>query len=222
MPARSHGSLATALQCTPGTVSAKGAPFCYALPHGFTDNSTLTSYAPGWRYRTLVSVGKYDLVEVLAGRLPFDSGTYSDDKLRGYARVLLAEVVAQASRASASDVTPRPIAGVRGYEQTVRLRNGATEQSILAYRGHTEVYVQCERSDSVSAAQAGCARVLATIQVTAIPQWRYVSRCFGVLPPWLNTGSATSICLASASGSVAGPSNDRVTLACARAAATRT
>jgi hypothetical protein len=168
VPARAHGSLATALQCAPGTVSAKGAPFCYALPDGFTDNSALTSYGAGWRYRTLVSVGQYDLVEVLAARLPFDSDTYSDDKLRGYARVLLAQVVVEASRASASAVSSIRVAGVRGYEQTVKLHNGATERSILAYRGHTEVYVQCEHRDKVNSAQAGCARVLATIQVTAL------------------------------------------------------
>lgn len=162
---RGHGAgdLRT-LHCPPGAVTDHGAPFCYVLPDGFTDNSALNTYGAGWPYRSLVSVAKYDLVEVLATRLWFDSDTYPDARLLDNARSQLAES-AHGAQHTESDVTATRVAGARAYQQTVRRTNGSTERSIIAYRGYAEVYIQCLWRDKPQAAQEGCARVLDTIQI---------------------------------------------------------
>ena len=84
-PASSTTSRAATLDCPAAAVTSKGAPFCYLRPAGFTDNSSLRSYGGKWAYKTLVSTARYDLVEVLASRLSFDSDTYSDAQLAAYA-----------------------------------------------------------------------------------------------------------------------------------------
>jgi hypothetical protein len=84
-PAPSATSSATTLDCPATAITKTGAPFCYERPPGFTDNSSLNSYGGKWAYKTLVSTARYDLVEVLASRLSFDSDAYSDAKLAAYA-----------------------------------------------------------------------------------------------------------------------------------------
>lgn len=154
---------ASTLHCPPGAVTAHGAPFCYVLPDGFTDNSALDTYGNGWTYRSLISVAQYDLVEVLAGRLTWDSDTYSDARLLARAQSQFARIpdVAQTH----IDVTPTRVDGARAYQWTTNPGDGKTERSIIAYRGHAEVYIQCLRRDKPQAAQAGCTRVLDTIQI---------------------------------------------------------
>jgi hypothetical protein len=47
-------------------MTASAAPFCFSPPTGFQDASARPDYGYGWRWRTLVSAGPHDLVEVLA------------------------------------------------------------------------------------------------------------------------------------------------------------
>jgi len=84
-PASSTTSRAATLDCPATAITKTDAPFCYERPAGFSDNSSLRSYGGKWTYKTLVSTAKYDLVEVLASRLSFDSDAYSDAKLAAYA-----------------------------------------------------------------------------------------------------------------------------------------
>jgi hypothetical protein len=165
---RGHGALDTNLHCPPGAVTDHGAPFCYALPDGFTDDSALDTYGTGWTYRTLVAVAPKDLVEVLAARLPFDSDTYSDGQLLNYAQGRLTDAASSAQRTLAG-VNATWVAGARAYQQTLNISGGATERAILAYRGYAEVYIQCLQREKPQAAQAGCARVLDTIQIIDLP-----------------------------------------------------
>ncbi len=152
------------LHCPSGAVTDHGAPFCYRLPSGFTDDSALDTYGSDWPYRTLVVVAPYDLVEVLADRLDFDSDIYPDGQLRTYAEGRLVDFASTAQR-TLTGVTPTRVAQVRAFELTVSLQHGATERAIFAYRGHTEVFIQCLQRDEPRAAKAGCAAVLRSIQI---------------------------------------------------------
>ena len=164
----SHGTLDSKLHCAPHSVTDEGAPFCYALPNGFTDNSSDRTYCRGWRYCTLVSVAQHDLVQVLAAREPFDADTYSDAKLQDLAEKGLSEVAA-AAKSTLTDVTATRVGGVRAYEQAVLTRDGVTDRAVLAFRGHVEVFIQCDQSDHSAPAQQGCARVLGSIQIVPLP-----------------------------------------------------
>ena len=167
-PTSPSGTAAAELHCPVGAITDQGAPFCYELPDGFTDHTAQRDYCRGWRYCTLVSHAVHDVIQVLAGHEPFDSDTYTDAKLEAEARTGLGQIVAAAQKA-VTGVTPIRVAGVRAYEQTVRNRDGMTERAILAYRGHTVVFLQCDQSGESPAAQQGCARVLGSIQIVSLP-----------------------------------------------------
>jgi hypothetical protein len=120
--------------CPAEAITARGAPFCYPLPGGFVDSSSLKNYGGGWQYETLVSAGTYDLVEVLGGRLPFDSSSYADAQLRAYADPRRYH----AGDPGLVDVTalrPTTVAGSRTYVQIAGNNDGARLQATFVFHG---------------------------------------------------------------------------------------
>ncbi len=166
-PASSTTSRAATLDCPAAAVTSKGAPFCYLRPAGFTDNSSLRSYGGKWAYKTLVSTARYDLVEVLASRLSFDSDTYSDAQLAAYADRLRFHP-GDSGLLNVRDLMPTRVADTRAYQQTATTPLGAHVRAIYAFRGTSVVYIQCERRDQPSKADAGCDAVLANIQIISL------------------------------------------------------
>ncbi len=166
-PASSTTSRAATLDCPATAITRTGAPFCYERPAGFTDNSSLRSYGGKWSYKTLVSAARYDLVEVLASRLSFDSDAYPDAQLAAYADRLRFHP-GDSGLLNVRSLTPTRVAGTRAYQQTATTPLGAHVRAIYAFRGTSVVYIQCERRDQPSKADAGCDAVLASIQIISL------------------------------------------------------
>ena len=164
-PSSSAGTSADG--CGADAITARGAPFCYPLPGGFVDSSSLKNYGGGWQYKTLISAGKYDLVEVLGGRLPFDSSSYTDAQLRAYADPRRFHP-GDPGLVRVTPLTPTSVAGSRAYQQTAGNDVGAKLQAIFVFHGRSEVYIQCERRDNAIVAEAGCKEVLASIQILTL------------------------------------------------------
>ncbi len=166
-PASSTTSRAATLDCPATAITRTGAPFCYERPAGFTDNSSLRSYGGKWAYKTLVSAARYDLVEVLASRLSFDSDAYPDAQLAAYADRLRFHP-GDSGLLNVRSLTPTRVADTRAYQQTATTPLGAHVRAIYAFRGTSVVYIQCERRDQPSKADAGCDAVLASIQIISL------------------------------------------------------
>ncbi len=148
-------------------MTARGAPFCYELPAGFVDNSTLKTYGGGWRYKTLISTGRFDLVEVLGGKLPFDSSGYTDAQLRAYADPRRFHP-GDAGLLHVTSLRPTSVAGSRAYQQTAANTDGAQLQAYFVFHGTSEIYIQCEYRDEPDVAKTGCQSVLSSIQILTL------------------------------------------------------
>ena len=166
-PPSATTSSAATLDCPAKAITSTGAPFCYQRPAGFTDSSSLNSYGGKWTYRTLVSTARYDLVEVLASQLSFDSDTYTDAELRTYADRLRFHP-GDSDLLNVRDLTPTRVADSRAYQQIATTPLGAHVRAIYAFRGTSVVYIQCERRDQPSRADAACSTVLASIQIVSL------------------------------------------------------
>ena len=166
-PPSSTTSSADTLDCPATAITRTGAPFCYPRPAGFTDNSSLDSYGGKWTYKTLVSTTRYVLVEVLASRLSFDSDTYTDAELRAYADRMRFHP-GDSGLLNVRELTPTRVADSRAYQQRRPRRSGRTCGRSTPSAGRAVVYIQCERRDQPSKADAGCDTVLASIQIVSL------------------------------------------------------
>ncbi|SHG47602.1 hypothetical protein SAMN05443575_2051 [Jatrophihabitans endophyticus] len=155
---------AAALRCPAGAITASGAPFCYRLPSGFTDFSTITGYGEEWRYRTLVSVGRHDLVEVLASPIA-DTSTLSQRELRARFEDTLALRVGTYGFVRVGAVTTTTVAGARAFRQPGRYRTGVRTDNTTIYLGRTVATVACQSQDSPATVRIGCAEVKASLQL---------------------------------------------------------
>src|SRR5882762_4260377 len=171
---RSGSASAPVPPCKPGgpgqrgVITSKGAPFCYGLPAGWTDNSSMTGYASDWQYRTLVSLRQFDLIEVLAARLPFNSDTYSDAALLAYANRGRRETGDDGEIVRATGLKPLRVAGARAFEQTVTNIFHAEFRAIFVFRGRSDVYIQCEHRAEPAKVAAACAAVLSSIRIVSL------------------------------------------------------
>ncbi|MGN6608208.1 MAG: hypothetical protein ACTHMS_14495 [Jatrophihabitans sp.] len=110
--------------CPAGAVTASGAPFCYERPAGFHDDSARPDYAYGWQWRTLVSAGEHDLVEVLGQAVKTRLSALDD----AGAKQFVAQLALQPDALhvlTASPLTQTTVAGVRAFEQDATYRADA-------------------------------------------------------------------------------------------------
>lgn len=148
--------------CAPPSVTVAGAPFCFTLPKGFRNYSSLKDYGKGWTYRTLVSVGQHDLIEVFASG-GADTDRLGEAALKAlYQRVFLVRVgtlgIAQAEPARRTSVD-----GARAYRQVARYKNGVATDIVTVYRGRSVLSVQCQSAQQKATVAAGCASVLSSL-----------------------------------------------------------
>jgi hypothetical protein len=147
------------------SITDRGAPFCYALPSGFTDYSDKTSYARGWRWKTLVSIGRHDLIEVLAQPIQRDLDRMTSTQ----ARVYVATFALHRGIHGVNQVTPltgTQVDGARAFRQFVTYGSGVHAYAYNVLRGHSVVYLSCQYTAARRVAVlAGCQRVLATIRI---------------------------------------------------------
>jgi hypothetical protein len=146
-------------------VTAAGAPFCYQLPPGYQDYSFLTNYGAGWTFRTLVSVGRHDLIEVLGFEYPTSTDGYSDAQLRAFYDRSGRFRVGKLNIVAAGPVVAQRVNGSRAFEQTAQYRNGVHTISLRVYAGRTVISIGCQYKARPAVVRRGCDSIRSTIQI---------------------------------------------------------
>ena len=162
----SGGSVSSSpTSCAAGAVTVPGAPFCYPLPAGFADNSSATDYAYGWDWRTLVSIGTHDLIQVIGHPVQADLDTLTPvDALNFMESLLLRETTPGVL--TATTLTNMTIDGARAFRQDAHYTIGVDTQNYTILRGHSVVSISCQYTPSrATKVTAACADVLATIGI---------------------------------------------------------
>lgn len=156
-----------AVSCGGGTViQPKGAPYCYLLPTGFvdtTDQVTLQyqSANPG-RYISAVEVAKFDTITVSVYPLRANSDSVSLSSLADQL------VAALPDPATTGITTGKPTTTTLNGARTVQLsvdKTGEYSSTVyFAFRGFTEIEVDCQWAAHQADIDRGCATVRDTIR----------------------------------------------------------
>ena len=159
------GTSGDSTTCTAGEITAPGAPFCYPLPQGFADHSAATDYAPGWQWRTLVSIGTHDLIQVIGHPVQADLDTLTPvDALNFMETLALRETTPGVL--TATTLTNVTVNGGRAFRQDAHYAIGVDTQNYTILRGHNVVSISCQFTPSgATQVTAACADILATIDV---------------------------------------------------------
>jgi hypothetical protein len=151
--------------CPASAVTAPDAPFCYPLPDGFTDHSTELDYAYGWQWRTLVSLGPHDLIEVIGQPVQADLDKLSEAQALSYAQQLELQVNALGVL-HASALVPTYVDGARGYLQVAQYAGGITVQNVNVLRGDNVIEISCQHTTAhAEAVTRACSTVLADLKL---------------------------------------------------------
>lgn len=156
------------LNCPAGSISATGAPFCYPLPRGFSDFSAQNNYGTGWTYKTLVSLGGHDLIEVLGGVYPNDTDSMSADQLRRFFNRSGRLQKGELGIVSAGKVRPTRVAGHRGFVQAGRYRNGVRTVDTRVYAGRSVVAIYCQSKARKPQVTQACTQVRKKIHIAQL------------------------------------------------------
>jgi hypothetical protein len=153
------------LDCPAGAITATGAPFCYPLPGGFSDFSAQGNYGTGWTYKTHVSAGGHDLIEVLGGVYPNDTDSMSAAELRTFFDRSGRLVIGKLGIVQAGPVLATQVDGHRGFAQTGRYRNGVRTQDTRVYAGRTVVAIYCQSKARTPQVLNACAQIRQQIHI---------------------------------------------------------
>jgi hypothetical protein len=160
------GTSATVPGCAAGDISASGGPFCYPLPHGFRDFSAQDDYGYGWQWRTLVSAGPHDLIEVLAHPAQTDLRTLDDAAARRFAEQLRLRPEG-VHIVSASELMPTTVAGKRAFRQDATYSGGIGVRTWAILAGDATVYVSCQASaPGRGKVTAACDDLIRTLKIS--------------------------------------------------------
>jgi hypothetical protein len=153
------------LNCAAGSVTATGAPFCYPLPAAFSDFSTQGNYGAGWTYKTLVSAGGHDLIEVLGGVYANDTDAMSAAELRTFFDRSGLLVKGKFDIVAAGGVVATQVDGHRAFSQTGRYRNGVRALDTRVYAGRTVVAIYCQSKARTPQVLAACTQIREQIHI---------------------------------------------------------
>jgi len=154
--------------CKIGWITASGAPFCYPLPAGFTDFSSIGNYGQGWTYRTLVSLGQHDLIEVLAYRVNFDADALTTAKLTAIYDGGPELAPGRFTIVHASKPQSSVVSGGRAFRQVGLYSSGVSIDMTTVYRGHTWLTISCQSLTDGAAVARACAAVRDQIRIIGL------------------------------------------------------
>ncbi len=166
--------VAGAITCAGGTViQPKGAPYCYLLPDGFTDTSDKITLqyqgASPARYLSAVEVAQYDTITVSVFPLRANSDPLSATELSTVVTDALAGAAATGISAGQPGMTS--LNGARTVQITVRKTGGQfTATTYFAFRGFTELEINCQWAQHKSDIDRGCASIRDTIRFADPPR----------------------------------------------------
>jgi hypothetical protein len=151
--------------CPAESVGAAGGPFCYPLPAGFRDFSARDDYAYGWQWRTLVSVGPHDLIEVLGHPVSTDLTALAEPAARSFVEQLRLRPEG-VNIVSAGALKPTTVDGKRAYQQDATYTGGIEVRSWAVLTQSAAVYVSCQMTSAGGAkVKAACDEVVRTLQI---------------------------------------------------------
>lgn len=140
-------------------------PFCYALPSGFRNFSDLGNYGKGWMYRTLVSAGLHDLIEVLGSRVKTSYDRLDNRELQKYFHQYLRAKPGRYSVRHAGPARRTQVDGARAFEQHVVFTDGVHGDTTTVFRGRTAVSISCQSQEFASRVAAACGAVHRSIHI---------------------------------------------------------
>lgn len=165
----------TTTNCSGGTViQPKGAPYCYLLPTGFDDaTGQLTlSYQSVNRskYDSAVAVAVHDAIIVAVYPLRENSDTLSAPVLSDQVSTVLGQGES-AGFTVAGDPVQTTVDDARAFRTTIKQNDGQYASTIyFAFRGFTEIEINCQYSAKQADIDRGCTSVRQTIQITDPPK----------------------------------------------------
>lgn len=153
------------LNCAAGSITATGAPFCYPLPTGFSNFSAQSDYGADWTYKTLVSAGGHDLIEVLGSVYANDTDAMSARELRAFFDRFGRLVKGKLNIVAAGRVVATQVNGHRAFTQSGRYRNGVRALDTRVYAGRTVVAIYCQSKARTPQVNAACTQIREQIHI---------------------------------------------------------
>jgi len=169
------GGVATTAACTGGhVIQPKGAPYCYLLPTGFTDTTGQLSLqyqsASPSSYVSAVAVAPYDTIIVAVYPLRLNSDSLSSSALSDLINGALSNSAAAGIKVVGQS-TITSVNGARAVRLTVSKTDGQfTSTLYFAFRGYTEVEVDCQWAQQQSQIDKGCTSIRNSIQIVDPPR----------------------------------------------------
>jgi hypothetical protein len=164
---------AAAPACAGATVIAPaGAPYCYAVPPGFTDVTTSTTVSTNLgneSFRSAVAIAEHDLIIVSVYALREDTDTITDANLTTEIKSVLAQLSPQGVSFDMSRPRRSTVDGARafGYHQ-VSAETGLAADNWFIFRGWTEIQVVCQWSEQPARITAGCGQLLGSLKIKPV------------------------------------------------------
>lgn len=160
------GAGSAGLVCGTGYEHPSGAPFCYAIPTGYTDDSKASGYGSGWDYRSLVWDDKSNTIQVIESRLPQAINSMSASvRHEWFTGQML--VPGHYGVKSATVLTPVVVDGASGYTQQVTMQDESQFLSITVARGTSFVNIRCLAPVKLAIPVAACRTVLHSIKIVS-------------------------------------------------------
>jgi len=167
----------SSLSCSGGTVlQPKSAPYCYLLPAGFKDVSSLTSTTVGQTGEHPSSVALAsetitptvrDLIIVLDFTLRLDTDNLSDDQLVQQLNTLITQFESQGFTFESRTPERSTVDGARGFGYHAKAREGYSSDIVFAFRGKQEVEVNCQYKVHQADIQRACGQIMSTVQIVS-------------------------------------------------------
>jgi len=169
------GRVGTRAACSGGTViQPKGAPYCYPLPAGFNDTTGQLSLqyqsASPSRYVSAVAVAPFDTIIVAVYPLRLDSDSLSESALSDLINGALSDTAAAGIKVVGRS-TITSVDGARAVRLTVSKSGGQfTSTLYFAFRGYTEVEVDCQWAQQRARIDKACTSIRNAIQIVDPPR----------------------------------------------------
>jgi len=161
------------LSCTGAKlISPSGAPYCYAIPSGFTDVSssvTVDTSVGKEKFRTAVAVADRDLIIVTVYELLADTDSISDESLEQELKGVLTSLASQGFTFDSTTPKRTAVDGARAFSYHAREAKNQLQADVsFIFRGKTEVEVNCQWQRRQADITRGCQQVLESLQIKSI------------------------------------------------------
>lgn len=167
----------SSLSCSGGKVlQPKSAPYCYLLPGGFKDVSSLTSTTVGQSGEHPSSVALStetitpavrDLIIVLDFTLRLDTDTLADEDLVQQLTTLINQFESQGFTFDSKTPEQTKVDDARAFVYHAKAREGYFSDIVFAFRGKQEVELNCQYKARQAQIQTACQSILGSLQIVS-------------------------------------------------------